>query len=185
METANKAVFIDRDGTLTQWDSGWDVLKEAAQIEFFPFSAEAVRLLNENNFLVFIVTNQPQVAKGTITEEELIKVNAAIEQKLAGLNAVITETRYCPHYPKTGFPGEVLKYKVDCGCRKPKPGMILYLAEKYNIDLSQSCMIGDQPRDIEAGIAAGCKRSFQVTDNFTLLDAVNIIIKGLETEREW
>ena len=79
-----------------------------------------------------------------------------MESDLGAGGAYIDGIYYCPHHPDKGFPGERKEYKIDCNCRKPKPGMILAAAEKFNIDLSSSYMVGDSMRDVDAGIAAGC-----------------------------
>ena len=84
----------------------------------------------------------------------------------------------CPHHPDKGFEGERPEYKIDCSCRKPKPGLLLQAAKDFNIDLSQSVMIGDSTRDVEAGRAAGCKQSFQIETNKanSLLDIIKTIL---------
>jgi len=103
-----------------------------------------------------VITNQPVIARGECSVEELDVIHQKMETALGEKGAFIDDLFYCPHHPDGGFPGERPEYKIDCGCRKPKPGMILRAAEKYNIDLSQSYMVGDDMRDINAGKNAGC-----------------------------
>jgi D-glycero-D-manno-heptose 1,7-bisphosphate phosphatase len=90
-----------------------------------------------------------------------------METELGHLGAYIDDLYYCPHHPDSGFPGELPEYKIDCDCRKPKPGMILKAAQKYNIDLSKSYMAGDDKRDMQAGINAGCIPVLLTNDDFS------------------
>jgi D-glycero-D-manno-heptose 1,7-bisphosphate phosphatase len=119
--------------------------------------AQAIRAINQLGYLVIVVTNQPVIARGECTEEELAVIHKKMETGLGKEGAYIDDLFYCPHHPDKGFPGERPELKIECDCRKPKPGMLLKAAQKYNIDLSCSWMIGDDERDIQAGINAGCK----------------------------
>lgn len=104
-----------------------------------------------------VVTDQPVIARGEVTIAELELIHSKMETLLGGYGAYLDGTFICPHHPHSGFRGEVSILKVDCNCRKPKPGLLLKAAFYFNIDLKQSWMIGDSWRDIEAGKAAGCK----------------------------
>jgi D-glycero-D-manno-heptose 1,7-bisphosphate phosphatase len=148
-----KAVFIDRDGTITSLNG---FVTNVGQLELNERAADAIKIINESGFLAIVITNQPVIARGECTIEELEEIHKKMETDLGTLGAYVDDIFYCPHHPDKGFAGERPEYKIDCECRKPKPGMILAAAKKYNIDTSQSYMIGDDKRDALAGIAAGC-----------------------------
>ena len=103
------------------------------------------------------MTNQPVIARGEVTWEELDEIHRKMETLLGQEGAYVDDIFICPHHPDRGFPGERPEYKIDCACRKPKPGLLLQAAKKYNIDLAESWMIGDSESDMEAGRRAGCK----------------------------
>lgn len=144
----NAAVFLDRDGVIIK-----DVpdIHRIEDIRVFDFSAEGVRILNGLGFLVIVVTNQPQVAKGLCTEDTVREMNGEITEQLRAQGAKVDAVYYCPHHPDKGFRGERPEYKIDCACRKPKIGMIENAAEKFGIDLHRSFIIGDTMRDIKTG----------------------------------
>lgn len=149
-----KAIFLDRDGTInvhkgfvTRWE----------QIELLPGAAEAIARINQSGYLAIVVTNQPVIARGECTWEELWDIHRVLQMKLGEKGAYLDDILICPHHPDKGFPGERSEYKIDCSCRKPKPGLLLEAAKKYNIDLTQSYMVGDSERDTLAGEAAGCR----------------------------
>lgn len=136
------------------------------------------------------MTNQPVIARGEVTIEELTVIHNKMENLLGNEGAYLDAVYYCPHHPDKGYDGEVTELKFDCDCRKPKPGMLLQAAKEYNIDLSQSWIIGDSERDIQAGISAGCKAALicedgseknelgqQITTN-SLLEAVEKIFSS-------
>ena len=112
-----------------------------------------------------MVTNQPIIARGEVTWEELHEIHKKMETLLGNDGAYIDGLYICPHHPDKGFEGERPEYKFDCDCRKPKPGLLLQAAHDFNIDLSQSIMIGDSIRDVEAGKNAQCKESFMIENN--------------------
>lgn len=149
-----KAVFLDRDGTLNR-HCGF--ITNPERLELLEGAAEALRKINSSEYLAIVVTNQPVIARGDCTVEELELIHQKLETELGARGAYIDDLFYCPHHPDRGFEGERPEYKIPCQCRKPKPGMLLLAAEKYNIDLDQSYMVGDSMSDIEAGKAAGCK----------------------------
>jgi D-glycero-D-manno-heptose 1,7-bisphosphate phosphatase len=160
---ANKqaAVFIDRDGTLTRLDG---FVTKQEQLKLYERAAEALRVINESGFLAIVITNQPVIARGECSVEELEAIHQKMEVDLGAEGAYLDDIFYCPHHPDKGFAGERPEYKIECECRKPKPGMILAAARKYNIDLSKSYMIGDDKRDALAGIAAGCRPALIVKE---------------------
>jgi D-glycero-D-manno-heptose 1,7-bisphosphate phosphatase len=154
LEEKQRAVFLDRDGVINQLNGH---IKTPDDFMLMDGAAQAIRAINQLGYLAIVVTNQPVVARGECTEEELDTIHKKMETELGKEGAYIDDLFYCPHHPDRGFPGERLEFKIDCDCRKPKPGMLLKAAQKYNIDLSRSWMVGDDDRDIQAGINAGCK----------------------------
>ena len=121
-----------------------------------------------------MITNQPVIARGEVTWAQLAEIHRKLETLLGWQGAYVDDIFVCPHHPDKGFRGECPEYKIICDCRKPKPGLLLQAAESYNIDLSESWMVGDSPQDMEAGRAAGCK-TVQISESFGLLEAVEII----------
>ncbi len=169
-----KAVFLDRDGTINKANG---FITKPEQFELLPGVADAVKKINRSGYLAIVVTNQPVIARGECTFGELQEIHNKMETELGQHGAFLDAVYLCPHHPDKGFAGEREEYKVECECRKPKPGMLLRAAADFNIDLAQSYMIGDSMQDVEAGNRAGCKKSFLLTDDFGLLDAVVEILK--------
>ena len=153
LNVKQKAVFIDRDGTINSFNG---FIKRPKEFELINGAAEAIKTINSRGFLAIVITNQPVIARGELDIETLDLIHMKMETRLGEHGAYIDDLFYCPHHPDKGYSGERPEYKIDCTCRKPKPGMILAAAEKYNIDLSCSYMVGDDMRDVKAGIAAGC-----------------------------
>lgn len=182
LKQKQKAVFLDRDGTINRYVG---FLRDIDDFELLPGVAEAVKLINASGFLAIVVTNQPVIARGEVTVPQLQEIHNKMEKLLGAEGAYLDAIYYCPHHPHKGYEGEVPELKIDCECRKPKPGMLLKAAEDFNIDLSQSWMIGDGENDIKAGKAAGCRTALIGTEEYkqdetvpTLLDAVNNILKA-------
>ena len=148
-----KAVFLDRDGTINVYKG---FICNVQEIELIDGVAEAIARLNQSGYLTIVVTNQPVIARGECSFEELEQMHDKIETLLGEQGAFVDDIFYCPHHTDKGFEGERPELKFDCDCRKPKPGMLLQAAEKYNIDLSRSYMVGDSMNDVEAGNRAGC-----------------------------
>lgn len=149
-----KAVFLDRDGTINQYVG---FLRDIDDFALLPGVAEAIKEINTSGYLAIVVTNQPVIARGEVSLEELEAIHNKMETLLGQEGAYLDAVYFCPHHPHKGYAGERPEYKVDCACRKPKPGMLLQAAADFNIDLSQSWMIGDRENDVQAGKAAGCK----------------------------
>ena len=149
-----KAVFLDRDGTVNRYVG---FLRNIDDFELLPGAAEAIRKINRAGYLVIIITNQPVIARGEVTYEELDEIHNKMETLLGEQGAYLDAIYYCPHHPDKGFVGEVPKLKIDCTCRKPKPGMLLRAALDLNINLKQSWMVGDGENDMQAGQMAGCR----------------------------
>lgn len=162
LENKQRAVFFDRDGTINIYKG---FIHSPEELELTEEAAKAIKMLNRSRYLVIVVTNQPVIARGECSFQQLERINQKMETLLGREGAYIDDLFYCPHHPDKGFEGEIPALKIDCSCRKPKPGLLLRAAEKYNIDLSQSYMIGDEERDTKAGKAAGCKKSYLLNDN--------------------
>jgi len=147
----NKAIFFDRDGVLTK-DNG--LVTCISQIEFSDDLFTSLRLLNGMEFKFFMITNQAVVARGMLEERELEDINRYIAETIYDKTLCKIEKCYfCPHHPNA----DLEKYRKNCECRKPKPGMLLQAAGEFDIDLSQSYMIGDRMSDVIAGAKAACK----------------------------
>ena len=170
-----KAIFLDRDGTINIYKG---FLTKEEDFELIPGVTEAIKLINRSGYLAIIVSNQPIIARGDCTFEELQTIHDKMETLLGKEGAFVDAIYYCPHHTDKGFEGERPEYKFDCDCRKPKPGLLLQAAKDWNIDLAKSYMIGDTDRDIEAGDNAGCKQSFLIQQNEpdALLDIVKHIL---------
>lgn len=168
-----KAIFLDRDGTI---NTNCGFVTKPEQFVLMPGAAEAVKKINKSGYLAIVITNQPVIARGDCTFEELAEIHAKMETELGKEGAFIDGLYFCPHHTDKGFPGERPEYKCDCDCRKPKAGLFQMAARDFNVDLSQSYMIGDGERDIEAGENAGCKKSYLVTDDETINKIVDQII---------
>ncbi|OQZ02926.1 MAG: D,D-heptose 1,7-bisphosphate phosphatase [Candidatus Brocadia sp. UTAMX1] len=145
-----KAVFLDRDGTLVVHEH---YLSSPDQLKLLPNASRGIRLFQEHGYLVIVVTNQSGIARGFFDEEQLMLIHSKLKAMLKDEGVVIDDWYFCPHHRE----GKIDYYRVDCDCRKPKPGMILASARKHHIDLSQSLMIGDSASDMLAGKNAGCK----------------------------
>lgn len=148
-----RAVFIDRDGTISE-EVGY--INHPSRFRIFPYAAPAVRLLNERGWLAILVTNQAGVARGYFSEEMIHTVHDRLVNELARNGARLDAIYYCAHHPSVGES----PYRLDCDCRKPKPGLIRRAAEEFNIDLAASWMIGDRYGDIELALNAGVRRAF-------------------------
>lgn len=149
-----KAIFLDRDGTINKYVG---FLRNIDEFELISGVAEAIRKINASGYLTIVVTNQPVIARGEVTASELQLIHYKMETQLGAEGAYLDGVYYCPHHPHKGYEGEIAELKIDCDCRKPKPGMLVKAAHDFNIDLPASWMIGDGENDIKAGKAAGCQ----------------------------
>lgn len=149
-----KAVFLDRDGTLNRLVG---FLRTPDQLELLPGVTEAVKAINASGYLAVLITNQPVIARGEVTFQGLQTIHNKLETLLGAEGAFLDAIYFCPHHPHKGYEGEIPELKIECSCRKPKPGMLLQAAKDLNIDLQASWMVGDGEYDILAGTAAGCK----------------------------
>jgi D-glycero-D-manno-heptose 1,7-bisphosphate phosphatase len=146
----NKAIFIDKDGTLIK-DVPYNVKPEL--VSYSGFAMDALKLLHDEGYLVIVVTNQSGIARGFFTELELSMLINKIRVDMFENGIDLTGFYYCPHFPDTILP----EFSKSCDCRKPAAGMILQAAKDFDIDLNRSWMIGDILDDMEAGKRAGCK----------------------------
>lgn len=175
LKNKQKAIFLDRDGTINKYVG---FLRNIDDFELIDGVSEAIKLINQSGYLAIVVTNQPVIARGEVSWDELHEIHRKMET-LLGKDGVYIDGMYiCPHHPDKGFEGERPEYKIDCDCRKPKPGLLLQAAKGFNIDLAESYMIGDSGRDIEAGENAGVKGSCKVEENkaYGLLHIVESIL---------
>lgn len=144
------AVFLDKDGTLVH-NVPYNV--DPARIRLASGAGQALRMLADAGFRLFVVSNQSGVARGYFGEEALPGVEARIRELLAADGVAIEAFAWCPHHPQ----GSVPAYARTCDCRKPQPGMITRLASEHRVDLARSWMVGDIMDDVEAGRRAGCR----------------------------
>ena len=162
LHNMQKAIFLDRDGTINKYVG---FLRNIDDFELIEGAAEAIKLINQSGYLAIVVTNQPVIARGEVSWDELNEIHRKMETLLGKEGAYLDGIYICPHHPDKGFEGERPEYKIVCDCRKPKPGLLLRAAKDFNIDLSQSYMIGDDDRDVQAGKNAGCKANMKIETN--------------------
>lgn len=154
LKNKQKAIFLDRDGTLNKYVG---FLRNLDAFELIEGVSDVIKEINASGYLAIVVTNQPVIARGELSIEGLNQIHNKLETVLGQEGAYLDAIYFCPHHPDKGYEGERLEYKIDCECRKPKAGMLFQAALDFNIDLTQSWMIGDGEWDIQAGKAAGCK----------------------------
>ena len=192
LKNKQKCIFLDRDGTINNYVG---FLRTEEEMTLIDGASLAIREINNSEYLCIVITNQPVIARGEVTVEELENINMKMEKLLGNDGAYINGLYYCPHHPDKGFDGEVPELKIDCDCRKPKIGLLEKAAKDFNIDLEKSIVIGDSTLDIKmaenAGMTsilvktgqAGLDNKYDVHPTYVakdLLDAVNsyIIKKG-------
>lgn len=147
------AVFIDRDGTISE-EVGY--VNHPSRYRVFSYAAEAIKKLNDNKWLAIVVTNQAGVARGYFSEDVIGAVHQQLTSELSKEHAQLDAIYYCAHHPTVGDP----PYRFDCDCRKPKTGLINRAASDFDIDLTHSWMVGDRYSDIEMARNAGLKSAF-------------------------
>ena len=171
LKNRQKAIFLDRDGTINKMVG---FVTRPEQFELLPDVAKAIKAINKSGYLAIVITNQPVIARGDCTFEQLQTIHNKMEMELGKEGAFVDAIYVCPHHTDKGFSGERPEYKCDCDCRKPKPGLLLQAAKDFNIDLSQSYMIGDSDRDVKAGKNAGVKEAIKVENLLTdISDIIN------------
>jgi len=155
-----KIIFLDRDGVINKKASKAEYVKSWDEFEFLPGAIEAMTLLAQNDYKIFIISNQAGIARGAMTEHDLKEIHGNMEKELKKHNVKIEKIYYCPHGWDDG-----------CECRKPKPGMLFQASREHDLDLSKALFIGDDERDLQAGNAAGC-RTILVDSEMSLLKVV-------------
>ena len=166
------AVFLDRDGTI---NVEVNHLRSASQLQLIAGAAEAVRAINSAGLLAVGITNQPVLARGEVSWQELRCIHAKLDQLLGGSNAYIDRIYVCPHHPDGGFVGEVAELKFQCQCRKPDTGLIDRAVRELSIDRRKSWVVGDSTSDILAGARAGL-RTIMVRTGYAGLDGKHSVI---------
>lgn len=152
-----RAIFLDRDGVINEY-AGF--ISSPEQFVLLPDAGKAIARINQSGYLAIVVTNQPVIARGECSLEELERIHEKMDICLGEYGAYVDDLFFCPHHPDRGFEGEREEYKIKCTCRKPSPGLLLRAAEHYHINLGLSWIVGDSMTDIQAGIAAGCKTAY-------------------------
>jgi D-glycero-D-manno-heptose 1,7-bisphosphate phosphatase len=175
----SRAIFLDRDGTIIQLvpnpDTGhMEPPRLPENIKFCDYALEFMRQLQEKEYKLFIVSNQPDVAKEKQTPSQLLAVHNTFENMLIKNDINITHYYYCFHHPEGTHP----VYSIKCKCRKPAPGFIIQASKQYDLDLTKSWIIGDKDTDIECGKNAGT-HGIKLSDSMSLQQAYEIIVGGL------
>jgi len=160
-----KIVFLDRDGIINKKTPISDYVKRWEEFKFLPGAIGAIKLLNDNGFKVVVITNQAGIAKGRFSLGDLRRIHDNMQKELKKHNAHIDAIYFCPH-----------GYNDGCGCRKPRPGLLLQAGRDLNFDTKDAILIGDDEKDEEAGKAAGC-RTIRIKTDGSLLDAVRKIVR--------
>ena len=148
------AIFLDRDGTIIKYVN---LLHKAEDIVLFSYTASSIKKINKSDYLCFLVTNQPVVARNLCNMDDLKKIHNRLETLLGKEGAFLNDIYLCPHHQEKGYPEENADFKIDCICRKPKTGMIDIAVDEYNIDISSSWFIGDTTTDVQTGINANIR----------------------------
>jgi D-glycero-D-manno-heptose 1,7-bisphosphate phosphatase len=138
----NKAVFLDRDGTINE-EMGY--INHISRFKIFNYTFDAIRILNNLGFKIIVITNQSGLARGYFNEDLLIQLHQELLNQAEKNNAKIDAIYFCPHHKD----GVIEKYKKDCDCRKPKPGMLIKARQEFNISLKESFMISDRYKDMQ------------------------------------
>ena len=186
LKNKQKAVFLDRDGTINAYRG---FIKSAEEISLLPTVEKAIGKLNKSGYLAIIISNQPVIARGEATFQDVEQTFDKIETLLGKSGVYIDGVYYCPHHPHSGFEGEVKSLKFDCDCRKPKIGLIQKAVSDFNLDLSKCYMVGDSDVDVLTGknaniktvrVETGVPSKEEITPDFialTLEHAIDLILK--------
>lgn len=160
LNRSQKCIFLDRDGTLNVYKG---FLTKERDMELEATAADAVGMINQSEYLAVVVSNQPVIARGEVTYEELTQINNRMETLLGDEGVYLDRIYFCPHHPDKGYEGEVPELKIMCNCRKPAIGMLKQAEKELNINLSQSWIIGDMTGDIQTGVNAGTHTALVMT----------------------
>ncbi|MEG9429539.1 MAG: HAD-IIIA family hydrolase [Christensenellaceae bacterium] len=184
-ENKQKAIFLDRDGTINKYKG---FITDINDLELLPGVPDAIKKINASGYLAIIVSNQPVIARGECTFDEVNAMFDKIETLLGKSGAYIDGIYYCPHHPHSGYDGEVKELKIKCDCRKPEIGMLKKAEKDFNLDLKKCIMIGDGELDVKTGknagiptvlVKTGIKEELSIAPDYyadNLLSAVNIFI---------
>lgn len=156
---ANKALFLDRDGVINL-DSAY--VYQPQEFIFIEGIFELCHYFANQDYSLFIITNQAGIGRGFYTEQDFEKLMLWVSAEFSKRGLVIKKSYYCPHHPTAG----IGLYKTSCHCRKPKAGMLLKAAQQFNLDLSQSVLVGDKNSDIKAGEKAGVKKNYLIKSQY-------------------
>lgn len=160
LKNKQKCIFLDRDGTINQYRG---LVYKEEDFELEECAMEAIKKINKSGYLGVVVTNQPVVARGLCEIEDVERIHRKLATLLGREGVYLDDILFCPHHPDKGYPEENPAYKIPCECRKPKTGMIQIAAEKFNIDLSQSWIVGDTTMDLQTGVNAGLHTALVMT----------------------
>jgi len=152
----NKAVFLDRDGTINVEK---EYLYKPEDFELIDGAAQAIAVINRLGYKVIVITNQSGIARGYFTEDDMGALHAHMRDTLSVKSAFIDAIYFCPHHPQAEIP----RYRIDCDCRKPKAGLFRQAVLDFNIDASASWAVGDRIRDLAPGKALGMKQALVLT----------------------
>lgn len=158
-----KIIFLDRDGVINKKPAKADYIKYWQEFEFLPGAVKALKILSQKKYDIYIATNQPGIARGKMTEQDLNLIHQKLEEELRKEKIRINGIYCCLH-----------GWDEGCECRKPKPGLLFQAARDNHLDLTKAVFIGDDERDLEAGQSAGC-RTILVTPKNNLLEIINNI----------
>ena len=160
-QPGRKAAFVDRDGVITV-DSGF--LHRVEDLVFLPGAIEGLQRLQAAHYLLVVITNQSGIARGFYTEADYLRLTGHMQQRLSAAGVQLSAVEYCPHLPDA----QIARYRVDCDCRKPLPGMLRRAAAALNIDMASSVLVGDRAIDVQAGRSAGVGRCWLVRSGAAL-----------------
>ncbi len=148
-----KIIFLDRDGVINKRPAEADYVKRWEEFTFLPGAIEGLKMLSKNGYEIYVISNQPGIARGVMTLADLDTINANMQQELKKHGVTLAGIYFCPH-----------GWEDNCGCRKPKPGMLLEAANEHYFDATKAMLIGDDPRDAEAAWAAGAEAILMESD---------------------
>ena len=171
LKNRQKAIFLDRDGTINRYVG---FLRDIDDFVLLDGVAAAIRKINASGYLAIVATNQPVIARGEVTVAQLEEIHNKMETLLGAEGAYLDGIYYCPHHPHKGYAGEIPSLKIECECRKPKAGMLLKAADDFNIDLSESWMVGDGENDVLCGRNGGCRTAIIGTNPLADIEGSDI-----------
>jgi D-glycero-D-manno-heptose 1,7-bisphosphate phosphatase len=162
--SGRKAAFVDRDGVINV-ETGF--LHRVEDFQFLPGAVQGLLRLQAAGYLLVVITNQSGIARGLYTEADYLRLTAHMQGLLSAAGVELSAVEYCPHLPDA----RIARYRVDCDCRKPLPGMLTRAAAALNIELATSILVGDRAADIQAGRSAGVGRCWLVRSGAALSQA--------------